>query len=458
MRTIPTFPEGRCLSPRDESGLWTQKYEIEVITPMFGGGVLTKQNDPITPIRIPSVLGHLRFWWRATAGRAYNTVDELRQAESALWGTLTTPGRVFAFVNEVTPPSNTFRIEILTKTNRGWGYRFPLPKPQLVRCDVRVPTKLRTLPNSRLNEEESKGIVIETNAALPPWVKSARRFTLMLGLRTASSKDIDQVLMALRAWCNFGGIGAGTRRGFGALYCKTLARDTDSLFLEDRTNHDWTTLQSRPLLRNGLMDVTDAWHHAIQLLHEFRQGDGIGRCGRGRSYWPEADSLRALSNQGNPRHRPGNTLSTLAHMCVVHEQALPGVGFPRAGFGLPITFQFLGDDQDSNAEATLTPAQSKRLASCLILRPYKDAQGIVSSMILRLAQPTLDAANLRFTLGESWAPPFPDKWNKKGVTLEPSHIINPAFASYNNSPLQVRSELGDAVEGFLTFAGAGCYK
>ena len=364
MRTIPTFPEGLCSSPRDESGLWTQKYEIEVITPMFGGGVLTKQNDPITPIRIPSVLGHLRFWWRATAGRAYNTVDELRQAESALWGTLTTPGRVFGFVNEVTP-TNTFSIELLSKPNGRWGYRFPLPKPQLVRCDVTVPANLRDLSRPRLRNNDAEAIVRNANRTLPAWVGSSPRFTLTLGLRTASPNDIDQVVMALRAWCNFGGIGAGTRRGFGALYCKTLAGDTDSLFLEDRTNRDWTTLQSRPLLRNELMDVTDAWHHAIQLLHEFRQGDGIGRRrGRGRSFWPEADSLRALSNQGNPDHRPGNTLPTLAHMCVVHEQALPNVGFPRAGFGLPITFQFLGDEQDSNAEATLTPAQSKRLASC----------------------------------------------------------------------------------------------
>ena len=77
-------------------------------------------------------------------------------------------------------------------------------------------------------------------------------------------------------------------------------------------------------------------------------------------------------------------------------------------------------------------------------------------MILRLAQPTLNAANLCFKKGNDLGPPFTDKWIK-GVPLTLNHIINRAFASYSTSPLKCRSTLGDAVEGFLAFAGGRGY-
>lgn len=43
-------------------GTIPKKYAIEVITPLFGGGVEAGKNDPITLIRPSSIRGHLRFW------------------------------------------------------------------------------------------------------------------------------------------------------------------------------------------------------------------------------------------------------------------------------------------------------------------------------------------------------------------------------------------------------------
>lgn len=42
--------------------------EIATITPLFGGGYAARECDELIPVRSAAVRGHLRFWWRATAG------------------------------------------------------------------------------------------------------------------------------------------------------------------------------------------------------------------------------------------------------------------------------------------------------------------------------------------------------------------------------------------------------
>jgi len=72
----------------------TRSYEIEVITPIFGGGTEAGVNDPVTLIRPSSIRGHLRFWWRATRGANCASVSELRQREGEIWGTTDNPSPV----------------------------------------------------------------------------------------------------------------------------------------------------------------------------------------------------------------------------------------------------------------------------------------------------------------------------------------------------------------------------
>ena len=55
-------------------------FECETITPMFLAGA-----DGITPeLRVPSIKGALRFWWRAMNG--YLPVNELRKKEAEIFG------------------------------------------------------------------------------------------------------------------------------------------------------------------------------------------------------------------------------------------------------------------------------------------------------------------------------------------------------------------------------------
>ncbi len=65
----------------------TRSYSIQVVTPLFGGGVEPGRNDPVTLIRGAGIRGHLRFWWRATRGASYESEKELRKKEEEIWGT-----------------------------------------------------------------------------------------------------------------------------------------------------------------------------------------------------------------------------------------------------------------------------------------------------------------------------------------------------------------------------------
>ena len=85
------------------AGRFRIEREVEVISPVFGGGVHVDQDelkrqlkrpDPVTPIRGASVRGQLRFWWRAARGCAAGSVAQMRDAEAAVWGKASVPGEV----------------------------------------------------------------------------------------------------------------------------------------------------------------------------------------------------------------------------------------------------------------------------------------------------------------------------------------------------------------------------
>src|SRR5438876_6898572 len=71
-----------------------QKRKYELITPLYGGGVttneddptITNRTDPITVIRATEIRGQLRFWWRAMRGAQSENDSDLKKREDALWG------------------------------------------------------------------------------------------------------------------------------------------------------------------------------------------------------------------------------------------------------------------------------------------------------------------------------------------------------------------------------------
>src|SRR5271155_50413 len=92
-KEIPDCPKKPNLAQEASRG-----YEIELITPMFGGGAAPRANDTSFPIRTTAIRGQLQFWWRATVGAQYHTLAELRAAQSEVWGSTDRASRVQVLV------------------------------------------------------------------------------------------------------------------------------------------------------------------------------------------------------------------------------------------------------------------------------------------------------------------------------------------------------------------------
>jgi CRISPR-associated protein Cmr1 len=264
----------------------------------------------------------------------------------------------------------------------------------------------------------------------------------------------NEVFAALWAWTNFGGIGARTRRGCGALMCEVSAPKspgivpkwwaTGSKFLKAPPAENgpaWARMQRAPMMAPAAASPMAAWEAAVGLMREFRQGENVGRNRGmapnrpGRSRWPEADSLRGITRKGEERHLEGITAEERA--------------FPRAELGLPIVFHFK-DPQDSPNNSELYPErnpESHRMASPVILRPlgiWGSAQALPMVLVLSAAPP----AHLQLH--------FENKTTLSGIG--PSEVRRPDLATYANSPMAGRSAAGSALEAFEAFAAQKGYR
>lgn len=366
-RAVPRLP-----------GVTELEWHGEVVTPMLGGGVEAespgKPCDPITPIRVPSVRGQLRFWWRACNPRRATTLAELWAQEAELWGSMERPSKVSIQVSQqpVRRPFEVFRLDggkVRTVDGRddiAYG-AFPLrPEGQAGAGARGRPGELHRLEGE---------------------------FILSIRAPNALLADVE---WALWAWSSFGGLGARTRRGFGAV-CAANRRES----IEDLRKKlaqvgpriagvpslhgaciSRDAKRSAPVGRQGSSQAYDrrrggsaqnrapeppalaAWKHGLGLLRKLRQGEGLGRNegknGRpGRSRWPEPDAIRKLAKKTAPAHAER----------VVHVDA-----FPRAAFGMPIIFHFKDIEKGEPADTELLPEGATRMASPLIIRPYFDGR------------------------------------------------------------------------------------
>jgi len=379
MRTPKTTPPP--VVKRPEDGVVTQIRRYALITPLFGGGVNPAEADPVTVIRGTEIRGHLRFWWRACRGGRFNgDLRAMKEAEDRLWGASSTetkprPSQVQILV-AIDSEGQLDRPFEVVAGSPGPGGR---PRPRARAGSVVPPYAAFPLQPS---QEEATVVGMQTKA-----VRVGVSFTLTISFPQEHQADVEA---ALWAWETFGGLGARTRRGFGALCCTHV--DDNPALLPQAGN-------AKAFIRQGLRehvvdgrwpdgvpylsqntsfrvrpgtDALAAWRDLIARLKKFRQTRNPGTQPNrpGRSQWPEPDAIRRLTGRRARLH--ASALSDLDK-------------FPRAAFGLPIIFHFKdhGDPQD----ATLKGAASERLASPLILRPIACAGNQAVGLALILEAP-----------------------------------------------------------------------
>lgn len=333
--TYADLPTPRKRAYRGSAEARELKVHLKVITSIMGGSFKTREIDDIDVIRVPTVRGHLRFWWRALYASDFTNSEELYQRESELWG---------AASGE---EGGRSAVEIHIKFRRN-------DKGEIEESVIGVTDRSDFHPSRTEGAYALWPARRETNRPGAPRRKPGTKFELILKI-AGTSDDEEQVRNTLRAWILFGGYGGRTRRGLGSL--TVLANQTEwlpsaptrdainelfgrDIFSDPRQKPgDVPWLAGASLhIGNSNNDPERAWTTALEWLREFRQGysgregDRARESGAGKedprrpsiSNWPEADKIRHLTGKTKshpPRHN-----------------SIPA--WPRAGFGLPINGQF----------------------------------------------------------------------------------------------------------------------
>jgi CRISPR-associated protein Cmr1 len=400
-RKLPNCPD---LPPHSSTQV-QETYTIHVVTPLFGGGVEAGVNDPIGCIRGTTIRGHLRFWWRATRGAAFTSIQDLQKREAEIWGS-----------SKVASPVMV-RINVLSKglTRKCANFVSGKNYTQFIN-DYSGPLSYALFP--------FQGGVDKYGERQEPALASENvKFELVISAPT--QQLLFEAKAALWAWINFGGVGARTRRGCGSLYCKAFSPNKESIndisswyesnikiYSIDRKSVLWTTLPlgKRPsfIIQKMPMDHLQSWQKMIGYLRYFRQGSGfarnVGKDHPGRSHWPEAESIRAITGDRSPNH---------------HEMGMPVPFFPRAALGLPIVFHFK-DAKEPN-ETQLEPQDTNRMASPVILKALAFSETKSVPMALFMRRPNLSGVKI------NTSPPF--QGTKDDV------VTNVSMTTYANSPM-----------------------
>jgi CRISPR-associated protein Cmr1 len=325
---------------------------LRTITPLLGGGAVTRRVEREGKVRVSGIRGQLRFWWRALHAHEHDAPSELARHEAALWGSM---GRGSE------QPKRSL-VDVWVEDAEGRLDENPV-KPGMPGFYALWPARGQRKGDRSIEDEAER------------WEPDLR-FRLCV---RAPSDLMEDVVRTLRAWLLFGGLGSRTRRGLGSLTVATgnfgewlpvkptraeLGRLLGGgvSFAADRA---WEEATDTPSLHGAFLYCGKpqpsgevAWREALGWLSDFRQGpqkvpprpdpnlprepppprdrgQPVGRSADrpGRSRWPEPDKVRLLSGKR----------TSWAHEI---RHASETIVWPRAGFGLPIVGQFQTRDRN----------------------------------------------------------------------------------------------------------------
>jgi CRISPR-associated protein Cmr1 len=409
-----------------------ETYHCTLVTPLYGGGVTAGTVDEKMPIRVTTIRGQLRFWWRVAHKKNYLNADKkpdsqaMFKEERDIWGGLgdsdsLTASKVLVSVSEI-KRQPTEACASYDKRPDGKTKTFPSWKPWV----GGTVGGYALFPGQ--GKASAQGIEKDPAKLLKPGASWVLEVQYSDDCTADQQKEVNT---ALRWWASFGSVGGRGRRGLGAIQITELKNIS-------RAEAEESSCKLILQQSNSHSDALKAWKEGLSALQQFRQGKGIGRNPGsepnrpGRSRWPEPDAIRRMTRRNASVHSPEHSAGNL---------------FPRAQFGLPIIFHFKdpGDPQD----ATLKPVGAERMASPLIIRPYfnsDDEQWYPAVLYIGLEPVALELGSGR-TTSPVIAWPKTDSERQEAVNqifslsevqkrLKPQKPLTPisAFLNYFKSP------------------------
>ncbi len=368
--------------PQPLSDVVTQERQYTLITPLFGGGAIKGERDEVTAVRGTEIRGQLRFWWRACYGGRYNTIEEMQRGEDLLWGVAAKSkkdekekeGVEEKKENEKKPKETTVQIMVE-----------PIKVEDIKELPAyEIDKKGKPVPDFDIPGYAAFPLQPTSDGKPAKLIYKNVRFCLTISFPSNKQQEIRG---ALWAWETFGGVGARTRRGFGAIKLEGIMNvgyvqgekirksvPAESLpiattigvkewlkkeFLQfgiEKKAPEGVPSLSRQMLDEQIYillsfskanqtwvsfrNVSEAWKTIVDKLRAFRQD----------KQWPDSREIKKLKNA---------------------DEGLPAQKYEllKAPLGLPVVFHFPKEGKD--ADLTLQGGEEghERLSSPLILRP-----------------------------------------------------------------------------------------
>ncbi len=423
--------------------------EYELITPLFGGGTETQKADPVSVIRVPSIRGQLRFWWRACRAAQFASIAEMKKVEDLIWGSTENPSAVII----------DLQIDDRGSKETAYWMEWNKEKSKLEIKNSTMIAPYAAFPLQPDKDEQQESNWKSEAVVLNVYFKLSLRFpSKILTSEKINGKEKlieinhveNEVTSTLWAWQTFGGIGARTRRGFGALRLikannkpakdwpadvthlrtKLIAEITTHVL--QGTRHPGVPQISRDVSfaftstkslsgdfdtkKRTRVNAVAAWKSLIEQFQGFRQDRYGGKFGK--SKWPEANEIRERAGL------PLRIAEEAEDRELVHK-------FPRAVFGLPIVFHFPHDNGKPDFHLIGNrlidePSEKdvERLSSPLILRPLACEGGKAVGLALILQTEKIPPGGL-YLKGKARNEPQPDAKLQRSEAL----LIDPLKGS-----------------------------
>lgn len=349
---------------------WTTLH-LRVVTPLFSGDDPTQPQG--APIRVPSIRGVLRFWFRAVAaGHDITDLAALWRQEQEVFGSTRTPSPIALRVRSQPDTQLTQRPP--------WAVHAPAPGRRGGGQAAGFHGAQYLLGQGLWNHRDG-GVV-------RPFVPEDT--TVELDIRFSRNDTVDaRFMVALWAWLTYGGLGARTRRGFGQLACTEVTGDLPGQWsaadlTPPTTVKGWETLgqQALPAGLRGRVEpgwtLLDTDPGEDEHLPEFPTL--APRWWAGRMLAGTADSLgaalhlagqewRAFRAVANPRQPITPNTRSPEWVHVIHGKHTV---YPIAALGLPVGYFSPARGGRASFKATVEPylqGTSLRRASPVWLRP-----------------------------------------------------------------------------------------
>jgi len=328
--------------------------DVQLLTPMLGGGFESGVPDTDEPFRVDSVRGHLRWWWRQVMYCAHVGLNSTRSPD---WDGA-------KIVKEVRLLENEYWGSATNVDDSGTG-----DGVVQVSCSSESESQTSEVDQSNLGQVSyAYAQLAQGTRPFPQVLPTARATIALRGIGELAGKDGALAAHALKHavsyWLRFGCIGARGRRGFGSL---DVTRQTSNL---PEPQDSWGQLVSGSvppgfkgsLLRGARLFIgprhnssVTAWASALNVYRSYRKNEMPDAANRtdAKSRWPEADAWRELRGDEKKFHEDG------VANCA-----------PRADLGLPISFHAL-----NNASLELDSVEARegdRWPSPVITKALKD--------------------------------------------------------------------------------------